>query len=112
MNTKNATQAHVSRVQMAVGQRDALHQVGDQVAAEAELADGEDRAEQPVEHGRLPHDEGLVLQQKRRAAEDDDDHQRQPVDDAGAPVLPVNPAICTTEATIATPVAKKMPCQR
>ena len=37
-------------------------------------------AEQPVEHGGLPLDERLVLQQQRCAAEHADDDEREPVD--------------------------------
>ena len=39
---------------------------------------GKHGAEQPVEHGGLPLDEGFVLQHQRRAAEDDDDREAHP----------------------------------
>ena len=44
-----------------------------QVAAESELADREHRAERAIQHGGLPLDEHLVLQDQRGPAEHDDD---------------------------------------
>ena len=46
MNAKNATHAQVRRVQTGCRQRDVLHQVGEQVAAEGQAPDRQDRAEQ------------------------------------------------------------------
>src|SRR6266403_245165 len=50
----------------------------DQVPAEQERRAGQHRAKQPVEHRRLPLDEGLVLQQQGGAAEHRDDAQARP----------------------------------
>ncbi len=50
-----------------------FHHGTDQVPLENDAGDSQAKAEQPVEHGRFPFDEGFVVQQQRGAAEDDND---------------------------------------
>ena len=69
MKTKNPTHDQVRRVQTAAGSVMPFISVRQEIAAEDELAHGQDGAEQAVEHGRLPPDEDVVLQHQRRAAE-------------------------------------------
>ena len=60
--TKNATHDHVRRVQIGGGSSMSFITQREQVAPPGQLAGGENDAEQPVEHRRLPFDERLVLQ--------------------------------------------------
>src|SRR5690606_11500154 len=63
-----------------IGQLDlAAQHAAQHVAAEEQVRAQDHAAEQPVKHGRLPFDEGIVVQPQRCTAKHHDDGQVDPV---------------------------------